>query len=567
MTRARRLILWAAQPAIVALAVWLMLGGRQFDAHAPLALDHDAAFAIVQARTTIEKGLWWTNPDLEVLAPDDPLLRPQAAHVDQFLLRLVGLAIPDPIRAVFATWVLMLVIGGAVSAWCLRQLGVSEIGAWCTGVLFALCPFALTRNTTYLGLTPYLVPFAATTALLLAAGRPERLRGRSWIGLIAGNVLLAVNATYFALAGLVLIAVGALAALFRQRSRAVVVAGASAAGIVAVISLINVGPVLAARDPDNPEASFRDAANSEIYGLKLRSLVTPLPAHWFGPFRAWAAADAAARFPDDTESVNSRLGLIATLGFCGLLGLLFFPTLITDDDEGETVRTASRLVLAATLVAMVGGLGAVFSELVTPHIRVFARMTPFIAFFSLAGVALAIDRMTRQRRAWRGALWAVVLLLGVLDQSVALRPVVASRAEVMAEFHELRRMIFITEARLPVGALVFQLPVRLQPLEAGTNRMARLDLFRPQSAARGLRWSHPANTPDRQRLHADAAATPTRDLPSLLAARGVRAIVLDRFGYDDDGTAVLAELQSVPGATDVLINMQRYVVLVVNPSR
>ena len=47
-----------------------VLGGRQFDAHVPLALDHEATFAIAQARTTIAQGRWWTNPDLGVLPAD-----------------------------------------------------------------------------------------------------------------------------------------------------------------------------------------------------------------------------------------------------------------------------------------------------------------------------------------------------------------------------------------------------------------------------------------------------------------------------------------------------------------
>jgi hypothetical protein len=364
-----------------------------------------------------------------------------------------------------------------------------------------------------------------------------------------------------------MVAVGAVMGIVRQRSRDVLLAGASAVAIVAVVALINVGPVLTSRDPENPEASFRDAANAEHYGLKLRALVTPLPDHWFGPFRAWAATDARQSFPDETESVTSRLGIVAAVGFLGLLGLLFVPTLVGDDDESETIRAASRLAFAATLVATVGGFGAVFSELATPHIRVFARMTPFIAFLSLVGVALAVDRMTRRRQAWRGALWAVVLLVGVLDQSVALRPLIAGREQAAADYRELRRLMLSTEPGLPAGALVFQLPARLSPLDAGSHRMAPLDPFRPQSVSRALRWTYPATSPALQGLHADAAATPMRDLPAFLAGRGVSAIVLDRFGYEDDGKAVLSELQSVPGATDVLMMTQRYVVLAVRGRR
>jgi phosphoglycerol transferase len=559
-TRGRRLLIAVSQPLVIGLAVWLMLGGTRWDVDEPLALGPDAAFTIVQANATLVNDWWWSNPALGALSHDDPLLRPEHAHVDQVLLRLVGLVLPDPVRAVTATWILMLLLAGATAKWCLERIGVSPLGACCAGILFALCPFALSRNTTAPGLTPYLVPFAATSALLLAGTAAALTRRHTWGTLVVGHVLLVLNAAYFALAGLALNTVGALAALVRQGHRLVVAAGITAVAALALTTWLHVGPALAVGASAAEPGSFRDAANTEIYGLKVRHLVTPLPDHWFGPFRAWAASDLRAGFPDDTEALHSRLGLVASLGFVGLIATLLFPSLAGRDERSETLKTTAQLAFAATLLATVGGLGAIFGELISPHIRVLARISPFIAFFSLTGVALTLDRLTPRYGAVRIAAWAIVLIIGLCDQSLALRPLKASVAAQHSEYRELRQVVDRMQQALPAGALVFQLPMRPFPQDDGLNGTAPLDLFRPQALSRTLRWSYPATSPALERAASTAAETPLRDLPAALAAHGVAAILFDRVGYEQDGAPALRELLSAP-ATGVLATTPRYVVV------
>ncbi len=95
--------------------------------------------------------------------------------------------------------------------------------------------------------------------------------------------------------------------------------------------------------------------------------------------------------------MTSRLGLVGTLGFLGLLGLLFAPVGGERSRTGQTLLNASRLALAAVLLGTIGGFSSLFSLLISPEIRAWTRLTPFIAFFSLTAVAMVMDSISRTR--------------------------------------------------------------------------------------------------------------------------------------------------------------------------
>ena len=128
-----------------------------------------------------------------------------------------------------------------------------------------------------------------------------------------------------------------------------------------------------------------------MYALKIRHLLTPSPGHWFPPFRAWHARDVGADFPNETENVGSRLGLVATAGFLGLMVVLIVPALAGSGESGETIRGTSRLVIGAIILATVVLTGERVQRgwPLSPVGAAACDITPFIAFFSLVSVAPA----------------------------------------------------------------------------------------------------------------------------------------------------------------------------------
>src|SRR5205823_3564091 len=162
----------------------------------------------------------------------------------------------------------------------------------------------------------------------------------------------------------------------------------------------------------------KTANEAEVYGLKIRQLVSPVFEHQFPPFRWWTAKEAAAAFPVETENMISRLGVVATVGFLVLLVLQLFRPAATE--PALPVMSAARLTMAGLLLATVGGFGSLFNLLVTPQIRGYNRITAYLAFFALLGICWGLEAVTRRWPSRGYAVLASVLVLGVWDQAQAL---------------------------------------------------------------------------------------------------------------------------------------------------
>jgi phosphoglycerol transferase len=298
-------------------------------------------------------------------------------------------------------------------------------------------------------------------------------------------------------------------------------------------------------------------AEAEMFGLKIRQLVSPVYPHRFPLFDSWVQREAAARFPNENENWNARLGVVATLGFLGLLLFLFVPDRPLAG-AWAPVRAGSRLTLAALLLATVGGFGSLFSLFVSPDIRAYNRISPFIAFFSLLAVAVALDVLFKTRRS-RIAAALVVLGIGVADQGESARRLNRQYDGIAKELGDLETFVDTLERSLPRDAMVFQLPFRTYMNEGDEGRMKAYDHFKPYLVSKSLRFSYPALSNEQVQWQRAAARLELRALTSHLYDHGFSAILIDRFGYDDDGKAVTDALLRVVGADGILAKSDRFV--------
>ena len=129
---------------------------------------------------------------------------------------------------------------------------------------------------------------------------------------------------------------------------------------------------------------FKSPAEAELYALKIRYLVTPVPDHPIGLFRNAEKRLAAAKYPLFlNENEWGRLGTIGSIGF---LCLVIFAVGAAVSPRFSTWRMAwllgpcAALTLACVLFASVGGFGDFFSTFISPEIRCYTRIFPFIGF-------------------------------------------------------------------------------------------------------------------------------------------------------------------------------------------
>ena len=554
-----------AQSVLILGCLYVFLKGWRRDIRVPVSFSIDGLFYLMQAKSTIDNGWWWFNPMVGAPFGLDELAFPANGNVDQAIVWLLSLAIPHPLAAINAAWIAMIVVSGLAATWCLRAaLRVSTASALVVGTLFALTPYALYRNLAHFGMAIYLVPFVCTAALQLAAGRlPARgyLKGVGAI-LTLGCALLSFNYVYYPFFGSFLVCVATMVGAITYRQWSIVRAGLLLLVVLAGGTAINLAPSLYSwRVHGQPLLlTEKTPAHAEMFGLKIRTLVSPVLPHSFPPFRKWTEAEARAQFPLETENTWSRLGVVGTAGFLGLLGLLLVPAAASRMSSGKTLLAGSQLMFAGLLLSTVGGFGSLFSLLITTDIRAYSRLGPFLAFFALAAVALAMDAAFRSRRA-QLATSAVILAIGIADQRGAAAQMNVEYPNSAAELGRLEPFVRQLEQRLPDRAMVLQLPFRLYMDEWGTPRMPPYEHFKPYLVSQKIRWSYPAHSNQQLGWQVAAAALDPKQLPAQLAHEGFSAIVVDRMGYDDNAAALLQELKTAVPADAVISETERYIAL------
>jgi len=548
------------QAALIASLLFLLLEGWQRDLRVPLAFSSDTLWYLMQSKSTVDNGWWWWNPRLGAPFGLDEVAYPSNSTVDQSVVWLVSRMVPNAIAAVNLAWAVIVVLSGLSATWCMRRLGASVMSAVVAGTLFALSPYALYRNVDHFSLVIYLVPFACAAALWLANGEPHQTWGRTARAVIfAGCVLLGLNYVYYAFFGSFCIAAATVIGYLSSRDKRVLVSGALCLAVIGGSTLVNLTPSFYSWHQHGRPMILRDKvpAEAEMFGLKIRQLVSPVFPHRLTPFNSWVQREASARFPNDNENWTSRLGVVGTLGFLGLLAVLFIP------DPALTRRFAllrggSRLTLAALLLATVGGFGTVFNLFISPDIRAYNRISPFIEFFSLLAVVIAIDRLFNTRRA-RHIAAAVILIIGVSDQGQATRRLNEQYGTIAAELSSLEAFVDTLERSLPAGAVVFQLPLRTYMGESDFGRMKQYDQFKPYLVSKTLRFSYPALSNEQVRWQQAAARLDPRTLTSRLSAEGFSAVLVDRYGYEDQGTVVTAALLRIVGDQHVIARTDRFI--------
>src|SRR5262249_52518846 len=146
----------------------------------------------------------------------------------------------------------------------------------------------------------------------------------------------------------------------------------------------------------NPEAVARRPSEAETLALKVDNLLFPMPGHRLQKFIHLPYTDG--------YDFGTNVGIMGGLGFLIVLGKFLFEGRISSPYHGtlSIVRGSSSphlhvclgiLLIACLLLATTGGFGYLFSWLMTPWIRCYYRISIFIAFLSLFGLVIVLDKL------------------------------------------------------------------------------------------------------------------------------------------------------------------------------
>jgi hypothetical protein len=529
---------WALVSALLALlGTCLVLEVWNADLGVPFDYSGDAAFTAAVVKNVVEDGQLWENDELGAPRGQELYDFPVWAgdNVQLAIVRAIGVVVRDPIVAFNLFYLLTFPLAALTAFLVLRRLGVRPPGALAASVLYALLPYHFLRGEDHLFLAAYwAVPLACFLVLSVFADAPlvTPFRSRRTLAILAVCVVVGSAAVYYAAFTVVLLVVGAaLAAATRRSTRPLVTAGVLGAAIVAAL-VVNFSPAIVdrLREGSNPELE-RFAFESELFSLRPLQLVLPVRDHRIG-----ALADLKERYENQvgvTEASFATLGVVGSVGLVVLIGVLLLAAVRTGAPRGAPLlRYAAVAALVALFFSMTGGLAPVVSYLISPQLHAWNRLSVFIAFFALLAVALLLDRLGG-RVAW--GLAAVVLLVGALDQTTgAMRP---GYNEIAGDWRSDQIWVEEADAALPEGAVVLQLPYVPFPSSPPVQHMVDYDHVHPYLHSDDLRWSYGAMK-GRDEDVGDDVSTPAE-----ASALGFDAVMVDRFGFADNGAAVEAELQ------------------------
>jgi phosphoglycerol transferase len=300
----------------------------------------------------------------------------------------------------------------------------------------------------------------------------------------------------------------------------------------------------------NQSAANRGVAESESYGLKLWTLVTPPPDH-----RVTALGKIGQPIIKDARvgtEQGANLDLLATAGFFGALyGGLASGMLkrkgaidIRGPDDRDVIReTGSIVILVSVLFGVIGGFSVLVSRFGFQEVRVWDRMAVFIALFSLfivASWAERLDAWLRQRpraNLLRFGLVAIMVVFALGDTIQLHVDYPAYRKAWAIDDH----FVHAIERKVPAGTAIFQLPVLPFPEAVPPGTMQDYDPLRGYLHDDGkLYWSYGIikgrPQADWQTYLRDHTG-PIGAMPALLGM-GFTGLWVDTHGYTDGGKEV-----------------------------
>ncbi|MBV9594518.1 MAG: hypothetical protein JO147_12075, partial [Actinobacteria bacterium] len=550
----------------------------------PLTYSGDALSTEASFKTVFETGWYEFNPRLGAPWGQHYHDFPQADNLHLMVARVFALFTDNWVATLNIYYLLTFPLAAIAGAWFVRLLGGSRAAAAIAGILYAFAPYHFIRNEAHLYLAAYYpVPLAAGLIYLVLAGRPlwGRRDGRAYNPLtwVTGRTvwtvlilaLMGTASSYYSVFTLFFLTVAAVGALVARRQLRAVGGAVVAMAVLIVVMLLNLAPDLLYQhgQPANLIAVSRNVEGSEYYAIKLSQLLLPVP---------WERIHALANIRSEYDtsfplpSEEPVLGIVASIGFLFLLIVVLLRPIdavksrISRHPEfWATQQRLAVLALFGFLVGMVGGISVLFAITVSDSVRSWNRIVVFLALFSLASVALILDRALiglRRTRIGRRSNSGVVLAaagggllliaLGLFDQIPPIAP--AHTNQIEAEWASDQTYVDAIQRTVPSGSMIFQLPYMPFPESAPVLGMQDSDPFRPYLHSTDLRWSYGGM---KGRPLADwpqaVAAAPAPRMVAELASAGFAGIHLDRAGYlPDVDAAVESELQRLLGVAPLI---------------
>lgn len=543
------------------------------DLRVPFIYSGDTMFYGMLIKGIAEHGWFLSNPNIGMPYGTELHDFPIPDTFQFLLIKLATYFTHDHALILNLFFILTFPLITITSLYVFRQFNFSFFPALLGSMLYTFTPYHLSRSEAHLMYSAYyVVPLIILVILWVCAlaGKNNNesgqevslsLRNPKLIASIVICVLIAsTGGVYYSFfACYLLLVIGLIQSFSLKSFRQFLLPGFLISVIFATLTA-NLSPsIIYQLKNGKTDTAQRVPSESELYGLKIAQLLLPVTGHRIKALRT--LKDNYNYYPLVTENDDSTLGLIGSIGFITLLGMVFYKGLnVARGEEGATqnlLRQLSMLNISAVLLGTIGGISALFNLLISPNVRSYNRISVYISFFSFFTVVLLLEGARQRFFRSRGqrVVYSVVLvlatLLGLLDQSA--RRFVPGYAAAKAEFQNDAEFIKKVEASVPPRSMIFQLPVKRFPETPPIERVYDYDLLKGYLHSQELRWTYGAMRGRQSDLwQASVVAKPIPEMVEILALANFEGIYIDRFGYQDNAAKLETDLTALLGVTPLV---------------
>lgn len=526
--------------------LFLVLKLWEADLKIPFGYDGDFLSASSVIKSILDHGWYIINPSLG--APFHLNMNDYPLGGDNFnflIIKMLSLYSHDYAIVTNLFFLLSFYFAYISSYWVMRLLKIHFILSIFGSILFAFMPYHFFRaNGGHLFLAFYfMIPFVVLVSLRMFENKIDFMKFRNKdyftnnIVVIIVAIIVGSTGIYYAFFAGFFWFVSSLFTSLNRKNRNIFFSGLISIGIIFFILIVNLSPSIYSKivNEPNSEAAVRSAAESEILGLKIDQILLPIQGHRFKIFDD-ISRHYAATAPLVNENSSVSLGILGSLGFLMLLFFLFY----TPKNFGVKIKNMSLLNIAAILIATIGGFSYVIAAVITPSIRGYNRIIPYIGFMSILGVIILFQYWLFKYKKKNLfylilSLQVVILVFGIWDQT---SPQYVPNYSSLKERYTIDAAFYKeVENKLSNGDSTFQLPYVSFPEYpyAYINKMGNYDHLRGYLHTSTVRWSFGAMKGTKEDLIIRSISNESvSKMIESVAYADYSGVLINRDGYSDN---------------------------------
>jgi len=445
-----------------------------------------------------------------------------------------------------------------------RYFGYAAPLALAGAVLFALSRYAFWRALPHLGLVMYWhIPLGFIVLWWCLRGERILEDTRKLLFCLGVAFIHGIQSPYYAGMFLQLLAGGTVCAIIRTRDWSKALPAILIAfTLVSTFLFMTVETIFhqLVHGP-NAAAVARSYLDVELWSLKPVELLVPVT-HSIARLEAWANAAYYERTIILGEGGSPYLGAIALLS----LGWLLWHAIKGYANQNlKQIPLHFWCVLWVLAYSVIGGMTGMLGLW---NIFLFRATNRYSIFLFAVALLFLVKQLTIHTRKWRTeavfGLSALIIAVGIFDQVPPRRRKHEQATRTMIK--EDRKLVAKIESKLPVGAMIFQLPVMDFPEAFAIKKMTDYEPLRPYLHSKWLRFSYGNNKGRyRDRWQREADQLGAAGLVRKLEQYGFSAILINLKGYEDPTSP--QENFRAAGRSHVLARSQDYVCIELNPKR